>query len=166
MIWNKRPRAPEPLFSYPRDGGRGQQGCWEYEGQQYARRTGHRPSLRELRWASLTLLDVTLRCRAALQPAVPLVVEQLLLPARQVRLPRDSIQVKDACVGGRAGARLRGHGLPAALLQVRGGGPALFSLVPGRRRRRKDAGRAALPGAREEVVMQLCIPRWVTRAQG
>ena len=33
------------------------------------------------RWAPLTLLDVTVGCGAPLKPAIPLVVEQLLLPA-------------------------------------------------------------------------------------
>ena len=60
------------------------------------------------RWAPLTLLDVTVGRRAALNPAIPLVVEQLLLPAHQVLLPGDTVELQDAHVGGRAGAQLRG----------------------------------------------------------
>lgn len=102
---------------------------------------------------SLTLLDVAVRHRAAFTAAVPLAAERLFLPAPRVLRPGNSIQVKDARVGRGAGAQLQGEGLPAALLQVGGRGPALFALVPGRGR--EDAGQVVLPGACEEATRLL-----------
>lgn len=53
----------------------------------------------QLTWASLTLLNVTIVQWAAFKPAVPLVVEQLLLPAHCILLPGNTIQVRGARVG-------------------------------------------------------------------
>lgn len=67
-----------------------------------------RPPASGMRWASLTLLDVAVRHRAAFTAAVPLAAGRLLLPAHRVLRPGNSIQVKDARVGRGAGAQLQG----------------------------------------------------------
>lgn len=52
------------------------------------------------RWVPLTLPDVTVGHGAALQPAILLVVKQLLLPAHRVLLPGDAVELQDAHMGG------------------------------------------------------------------
>lgn len=42
----------------------------------------------------LTLLNITIWHQATFKPAIPLVVERLLLPAQSILLPRNTIQVE------------------------------------------------------------------------
>lgn len=53
-----------------------------------------RPQLSEPGWASLTLFNVTIWRQATFKPAIPLVVERLLLPAHSILLPGNTIQVE------------------------------------------------------------------------
>lgn len=145
MTQNKLPRISGPLLSHLQH---------ERQCVRGTLSTELAPQPQGLAWVSLTRLDIAVWHRAAFKPAVPLVAGQLLLPAHRVLRPGNSIQVKDARVGSRAGAQLRGQGLPTALLQVRGWGPALFALVPARRRRRKDTGQVFCH-PREEATLPL-----------
>lgn len=45
-------------------------------------------------WVSLTLFNITIWHQTTFKPAIPLVVEQLLLPAQSILMPRNTIQVK------------------------------------------------------------------------